>query len=65
MSSSNMPWSESTMTSKPGVAGKGKRVVAAGILGKKAAAKKDDKKKVVPFWLKKKAAGSLKKSCKK
>jgi len=64
MSSSNMPWSESAMTSKPGVAGKGKRVVAAGILGKKAA-KKDDKKKVVPFWLKKKAAGSLKKSCKK
>ncbi|MBU2007460.1 MAG: hypothetical protein KKF08_18985 [Gammaproteobacteria bacterium] len=57
-----MPYAESMMVSKPGVAGKGKRATAAGILSKgNAFAKGGGKKPFKPFF-KKKAAGFLRKS---
>lgn len=58
MATFNMPYAESMMVSKPGVAGKGKRAVAAGILSKGAGFKPGKKS----F---KKAAGFFRKAGKK
>jgi hypothetical protein len=60
MATFNMPMNEMMMASKPGVAGKSKRVVAAGFLAKGVGGKKSSK-----TFSKKKAAGFLRKSGKK